>query len=312
MHGDGAGRAGGARRASGHAAGERAEHDGAAGQRELRRAAIKGGERALNAIRLRFAGNLPQGLGPPSGLSRKHQRSKSWLYCRQRNRLSGSAAGVTLVAAFDAERAGIMLRYQTLGRAQSGTSLGRERGQQRTNLMDHPIASARAFGRALTVIVAAFGIGAALIVAPAAFAQQPKPAEKKAQAKPAAPAPAAPRLRSRRSRGLPVRPPKRRSSCIRRGSKSAARPNDPGDQQVCTTAKDGRLENGMPVAIVQLFEPKGEPAKFCASSFRSACSCAGYPHDHRPGSAGDRAVLDLLPGRLHGRLSGHRRHDRAR
>ena len=32
---------------------------------------------------------------------------------------------------------------------------------------------------------------------------------------------------------------------------------DTNDKQVCVITKDGRLENGMPVAIVQLFEPEG-------------------------------------------------------
>ncbi|MDB5583063.1 MAG: Invasion associated locus, partial [Bradyrhizobium sp.] len=32
---------------------------------------------------------------------------------------------------------------------------------------------------------------------------------------------------------------------------------DTNNQQVCVITKDGRLENGMPVAIVQLFEPEG-------------------------------------------------------
>ena len=31
------------------------------------------------------------------------------------------------------------------------------------------------------------------------------------------------------------------------------------NKQVCVLTKDGRLENGMPVAVVQLFEPEGEP-----------------------------------------------------
>ena len=33
---------------------------------------------------------------------------------------------------------------------------------------------------------------------------------------------------------------------------------DTNNKQVCVITKDGRLENGMPVAIVQLFEPEGE------------------------------------------------------
>jgi invasion protein IalB len=36
--------------------------------------------------------------------------------------------------------------------------------------------------------------------------------------------------------------------------------NEPtNNKQVCVLTKDGRLENGMPVAVVQLFEPEGEP-----------------------------------------------------
>ena len=34
---------------------------------------------------------------------------------------------------------------------------------------------------------------------------------------------------------------------------------DTNNKQVCVITKDGRLENGMPVAVVQLFEPEGEP-----------------------------------------------------
>jgi invasion protein IalB len=36
---------------------------------------------------------------------------------------------------------------------------------------------------------------------------------------------------------------------------------DPGAKQVCVTAKDGRVESGMPVVIVALIEPEGEPRK---------------------------------------------------
>jgi invasion protein IalB len=34
---------------------------------------------------------------------------------------------------------------------------------------------------------------------------------------------------------------------------------DTNNKEVCVVTKDGRLENGMPVAIVQLFEPEGLP-----------------------------------------------------
>ncbi len=34
---------------------------------------------------------------------------------------------------------------------------------------------------------------------------------------------------------------------------------DTNNKKVCVVTKDGRLENGMPVVIVQLFEPEGQP-----------------------------------------------------
>jgi invasion protein IalB len=37
--------------------------------------------------------------------------------------------------------------------------------------------------------------------------------------------------------------------------------NEPNAKQVCVTAKDGRLENGMPVAAAALIEPQGEARK---------------------------------------------------
>jgi invasion protein IalB len=37
--------------------------------------------------------------------------------------------------------------------------------------------------------------------------------------------------------------------------------SDPNAKPVCVTAKDGRLENGMPVAAVALIEPQGEQKK---------------------------------------------------
>jgi invasion protein IalB len=127
--------------------------------------------------------------------------------------------------------------------------------------MDHPIASARAFGRALTATVAAFGIGAALVVVPAAFAQQPKPAEKKAQAKPAAPAPAAAPAPQQAQPGTPGQAAEAPQLMYSPWVKVCGKPTEPGGQEVCTTAKDGRLENGMPVAVVQLVEPKGDTRK---------------------------------------------------
>lgn len=115
--------------------------------------------------------------------------------------------------------------------------------------MDQRIASARLFGRALTVALAAAGVLAVAVVAPPAFAQQPKPAPKKqapaSKQAPAAPAEAAPA--AGQSPQLMYSP----------WVKICGKGPDTGGKQVCVVTKDGRLENGMPVAIVQLFEPEG-------------------------------------------------------
>jgi invasion protein IalB len=127
--------------------------------------------------------------------------------------------------------------------------------------MDHRIASARLLGGALTVSFAAAGLLAAvMVVAPPALAQQPKPAtkpaaEKKAPAKPAtqapAPAPAAPEQQQQAA----AAPPQLMYSPW---LKVCGKGPETNNKQVCVLTKDGRLENGMPVAIVQLFEPEGE------------------------------------------------------
>jgi invasion protein IalB len=120
--------------------------------------------------------------------------------------------------------------------------------------MDYRNASARPFGRALTATVAAIGL--AFIVAPGALAQQPvaKPAPK-TQAKPAAPAPAP--QPPQQQAATPEQPQLMYSPWM----KVCGKGNEPNGQEVCTTAKDGRLENGMPVAVVQLVEPKGDTRK---------------------------------------------------
>lgn len=118
--------------------------------------------------------------------------------------------------------------------------------------MDHRIASARPFGRAL----AAAGLLAGLLIAAPALAQAPAapkaapkapagqkqaPAAPAAQAQPAAPA------------GQET-PPLMYSPWM----KVCGKGPDTNNKQVCVITKDGRLENGMPVAIVQLFEPEGD------------------------------------------------------
>ena len=109
--------------------------------------------------------------------------------------------------------------------------------------MNHRTASVRPLGRAPTATLAA----AALVAAGApAFAQgNKKPAAKPAQApaQPAQPAPAKPE-----SVQLMYSP----------WMKVCGKGNDTNNKQVCVVTKDARLENGMPVAIVQLFEPEGQ------------------------------------------------------
>jgi invasion protein IalB len=121
--------------------------------------------------------------------------------------------------------------------------------------MDYRTASARPRGRALTAALAAFGLAAAAFaLAPSAIAQPKKPAPK------AAPKPAAPPAAQQ--------PPHNGAAAAQQGQpqlmyspwmKVCGKGQDTNGKQVCVLTKDGRLENGMPVAIAQLFEPEGQP-----------------------------------------------------
>jgi invasion protein IalB len=118
--------------------------------------------------------------------------------------------------------------------------------------MDHRIASARPLGRALTVTLAAAGF--LVFAAPSAFAQA-QPAQKPA-AKPAAP-------KAQQAPAPQAQPPQQAAAdqpqlMYSPWMKVCGKGPDTNNKQVCVVTKDGRLENGMPVAIVQLFEPEGE------------------------------------------------------
>jgi len=121
--------------------------------------------------------------------------------------------------------------------------------------MDHWNASARPLGRVLaaTIVVAGLlGTQSALAQAPAPAAKQPaKGAQKQAPA--AKPAEAAPQQPQQQAGGEP--PPQLMYSPW---MKVCGKGPETNNKQVCVLTKDGRLENGMPVAIVQLFEPEGE------------------------------------------------------
>jgi invasion protein IalB len=125
--------------------------------------------------------------------------------------------------------------------------------------MDHRIARARPLGRALTATMAAAGLlaAAALFAAPAALAQQPpKPAGKPT-------APKQPPAAQQQPQQPPAQPQQAGAAdqpqlMYSPWMKVCGKGPDTNNKQVCVITKDGRLENGMPVAVVQLFEPEGE------------------------------------------------------
>jgi invasion protein IalB len=136
--------------------------------------------------------------------------------------------------------------------------------------MDYPIASARPSGRSLTATMAAAGLMAAMLMATPALAQTP-PAQtpaKKDAAKPAAQkqAPAAkpaagaaqPAPAGAPPAGAPPATAEAPQLMYSPWMKVCGKGPDTNNKQVCVITKDGRLENGMPVAIVQLFEPEGD------------------------------------------------------
>jgi invasion protein IalB len=102
--------------------------------------------------------------------------------------------------------------------------------------------------------MAVFGLVAATsLVAPPAIAQQPKkPAAKPAKKQAPAAQPAAPKNGAAAAQGQP-------QLMYSPWMKVCGKGKDTNQKQVCVVTKDGRLENGMPVAIVQLFEPEGQP-----------------------------------------------------
>jgi invasion protein IalB len=130
--------------------------------------------------------------------------------------------------------------------------------------MTHRIASAWPRGWALTATSAGM-LAAAFIVAPALAQQQPKgpataqkqpPAQKQAPAaQPAQQVPSAqPAQPGAQGQQAATEQPQLMYSPW---MKVCGKGPDTNNKQVCVITKDGRLENGMPVAIVQLFEPEG-------------------------------------------------------
>jgi len=128
--------------------------------------------------------------------------------------------------------------------------------------MDYRIASARPMGRALLAAVAATALIAGSALASPAHAQTPPKKPPAASPAPKQPAPAAQPAQP------PAQPPAQNGAAANQQPptlmyspwmKVCGKGKDTNEKEVCVTTKDGRLENGMPVAIVQLFEPEGQP-----------------------------------------------------
>ena len=119
--------------------------------------------------------------------------------------------------------------------------------------MDHRNRLAGPLGRALIAAVVAAGLSAAPVMAPQALAQT-KPAAKK-------PAPAA--KPAPQEQAQPAQPQQQAAAppqlMYSPWVKFCGKNQETNNKEVCVVTKDGKLENGMPVAIVQLFEPEGQP-----------------------------------------------------
>lgn len=127
--------------------------------------------------------------------------------------------------------------------------------------MVYRIASARPLGRALVTarVLASLAVAAAALLVSPALAQTPAPAKKPAApaAAPKQQAPAAQQAQPPAQNGAAAQQPP--SLMYSPWMKVCGKGKDTNEKEVCVVTKDGRLENGMPVAIVQLFEPEGQP-----------------------------------------------------
>ena len=148
-----------------------------------------------------------------------------------------------------------LTRTEPGNQRQVGGIIRRGQKNKGTVAMDHRTVSVRPWGRALTATIV-MTLAATLLAntASAQQQQQPKAAPKAApKAQPAQPAqplqPAQPQQQAADQPQLMYSP----------WMKVCGQGQDTGNKKVCVITKDGRLENGMPVAIVQLFEPEGEP-----------------------------------------------------
>jgi invasion protein IalB len=124
--------------------------------------------------------------------------------------------------------------------------------------MNHRIASAWPTGWALTATLATVSFLTVMSFgSPEVFAQSKPPARnaQKGASQPAAkpPAPAA----AQQQPAQPAQPAPQVQLMYSPWVKLCQKGPDTNNKEVCIVTKDGRLEDGRPVAIVQLFEPEG-------------------------------------------------------
>jgi invasion protein IalB len=119
--------------------------------------------------------------------------------------------------------------------------------------MDHRNRFAGPLGRALIAAVVAAGLCTASLMTSQALAQT-KPAAKKPAPPAAKPAP--------QEQAQPAQPQQQAAAppqlMYSPWVKFCGKNQETNNKEVCVVTKDGKLENGMPVAIVQLFEPEGQ------------------------------------------------------
>jgi len=122
--------------------------------------------------------------------------------------------------------------------------------------MDHRIASARPVGWTFAAATAL-----TLLVAPAALAQQQQPARPAAPKTAPKPAPAPQQAQQPAQQQQQPAQADVPQLLYSPWMKVCGKGPDANAKQICVVAKDGRIENGMPVVAVALIEPEGAPQK---------------------------------------------------
>ena len=181
------------------------------------------------------------------------------------------------------------------------------------NSMDHRIASARPSGRALTAAVVLASLRRLSRRQPSS--RSPQPSREEAPAKPARsqPAPAqAGRSQQPAPQGSRLRPREQPQLMYSPWMKVCGKASEPNAKQVCVITKDGRAGKrhaGRGRAAVRAGRRAQEVLRITVPLGMQLQHGTRLIIDQ--GQPATAPYYDLLPGRLHGRLRGDRRHDRA-